>query len=90
MIGLPLRRVTREVYDRVCAAGGPSVVAFVTGEERVVPKRLRKPATVSRSGTKLQTAKRKESRSRQAPSIFRLEYTPLAQDWNSGATMTDG
>ena len=33
MIGLPLRLLAREVYDRCVALRGPSVVALVTGEE---------------------------------------------------------
>lgn len=39
MIGLPLRLLAREVYDRIVAMRGPSVVALVTGEERIVPER---------------------------------------------------
>ena len=39
VIGLPLRLLAREVYDRCVAARGPSVVALVTGEERIVPPR---------------------------------------------------
>ncbi|MBO9479117.1 disulfide oxidoreductase [Shimia sp. R11_0] len=39
VIGLPLRLLAREVYDRIVAARGPSVVALVTGEERIVPPR---------------------------------------------------
>ncbi|MCY3878288.1 MAG: helicase-related protein [Rhodobacteraceae bacterium] len=38
MIGLPLRLLAREVYDRVREARGPSSVALVTGEERIIPK----------------------------------------------------
>ena len=41
IIGLPLRLLAREVYDRVRAEVGPSVVALVTGEERIVPERVR-------------------------------------------------
>ncbi|MCK6507226.1 hypothetical protein L6R53_28285 [Myxococcota bacterium] len=37
MIGLPLRLLAREVYDRVVAQRGPEVVALVTGEERIEP-----------------------------------------------------
>ena len=40
VIGLPLRLLAREVYDRIVAARGPSVVALVTGEERIVPDRV--------------------------------------------------
>ncbi|MES2915760.1 MAG: helicase-related protein [Pseudomonadota bacterium] len=39
VIGLPLRLLAREVYDRIVARVGPSVVALVTGEERIVPDR---------------------------------------------------
>jgi ATP-dependent RNA helicase SUPV3L1/SUV3 len=39
VIGLPLRLLAREVYDRIVAMRGPSVVALVTGEERIVPAR---------------------------------------------------
>jgi ATP-dependent RNA helicase SUPV3L1/SUV3 len=39
VIGLPLRLLAREVYDRIVATRGPSVVALVTGEERIVPDR---------------------------------------------------
>jgi ATP-dependent RNA helicase SUPV3L1/SUV3 len=40
VIGLPLRLLAREVYDRIVALRGPSVVALVTGEERIVPDRV--------------------------------------------------
>jgi len=39
VMGLPLRLLAREVYDRIVAIRGPSVVALVTGEERIVPPR---------------------------------------------------
>ncbi len=39
VIGLPLRLLAREVYDRIVAVRGPSIVALVTGEERIVPPR---------------------------------------------------
>ncbi len=39
MIGLPLRLLAREVYDKIVNVRGPSVVALVTGEERIVPPR---------------------------------------------------
>ncbi len=37
MIGLPLRLLAREVYDRIVALRGKAAVALVTGEERIVP-----------------------------------------------------
>jgi len=39
IIGLPLRLLAREVYDKIVSIRGPSVVALVTGEERIVPPR---------------------------------------------------
>ena len=39
IIGLPLRLLAREVYDRIRAVRGPSVVALMTGEERIIPER---------------------------------------------------
>jgi ATP-dependent RNA helicase SUPV3L1/SUV3 len=41
VIGLPLRLLAREVYDRIVGMRGPSVVALVTGEERIVPERAK-------------------------------------------------
>jgi len=41
VIGLPLRLLAREVYDRIVALRGASVVALVTGEERIVPPRTK-------------------------------------------------
>jgi ATP-dependent RNA helicase SUPV3L1/SUV3 len=37
MIGLPLRLLAREVYDKIVARIGPSAVALVTGEEKIKP-----------------------------------------------------
>ena len=39
MIGLPLRLLAREVYDRVVALKGKASVALITGEEKIVPGR---------------------------------------------------
>jgi ATP-dependent RNA helicase SUPV3L1/SUV3 len=39
MIGLPLRLLAREIYDRIVAARGPRAVALITGEEKIVPPR---------------------------------------------------
>ena len=41
IIGLPLRLLAREVYDKIVAIRGPSVVALLTGEERIVPDRVK-------------------------------------------------
>ena len=39
MIGLPLRLLAREVYDRIAKARGPRSVALITGEEKIIPPR---------------------------------------------------
>jgi ATP-dependent RNA helicase SUPV3L1/SUV3 len=39
MIGLPLRLLAREVYDRIVKARGPRSVALITGEEKIIPPR---------------------------------------------------
>lgn len=41
LIGLPLRLLAREVYDRIVARIGPSDVALITGEEKIKPKNAR-------------------------------------------------
>ena len=38
MIGLPLRLLAREVYDKLVARRSASDVALVTGEEKIIPK----------------------------------------------------
>ncbi len=39
MIGLPLRLLAREIYDRIVRIKGPREVALITGEEKIVPPR---------------------------------------------------
>lgn len=41
LIGLPLRLLAREVYDRIVARIGPADVALITGEEKIKPKNAR-------------------------------------------------
>ncbi len=41
MIGVPLRLLAREVYDRVRAQAGDEAVALITGEERIAPATAR-------------------------------------------------
>lgn len=41
MIGLPLRLLAREVYDRVAKAKGARAVALITGEEKILPASAR-------------------------------------------------
>jgi ATP-dependent RNA helicase SUPV3L1/SUV3 len=39
MIGLPLRLLAREIYDRIVKLKGAREVALITGEEKIVPPR---------------------------------------------------
>ncbi|WP_374532600.1 helicase-related protein, partial [Phenylobacterium sp.] len=39
MIGLPLRLLAREIYDRIVKLRGAPCVALITGEEKIVPPR---------------------------------------------------
>ncbi|MHA7873267.1 MAG: helicase-related protein, partial [Hyphococcus sp.] len=41
MIGLPLRLLAREIYDRILEQKDPREVALVTGEEKIVPPNAR-------------------------------------------------
>ena len=41
IIGLPLRLLAREIYDRVCAIRGPDQAALITGEEKIQPAKAR-------------------------------------------------
>ncbi len=41
MIGLPLRLLAREVYDKIAQRVGADKVALVTGEEKIKPERAR-------------------------------------------------
>src|ERR687884_2321097 len=41
LIGLPLRLLAREVYDKVATRAGANNVALITGEEKIKPERPR-------------------------------------------------
>ena len=41
LIGLPLRLLAREVYDKIAARAGAASVALITGEEKIKPERPR-------------------------------------------------
>ncbi|MGO8951863.1 MAG: helicase-related protein [Rhodomicrobium sp.] len=41
LIGLPLRLLAREIYDKIVARIGPREVALITGEEKIKPERPR-------------------------------------------------
>ena len=38
MMGLPLRLLAREIYERVVAMKGVNAVALITGEEKIIPR----------------------------------------------------
>lgn len=37
-IGLPLRLLAREIYDRIVRIKGPNACALITGEEKIIPR----------------------------------------------------
>ncbi|MES2861193.1 MAG: phosphonate-binding protein, partial [Pseudomonadota bacterium] len=39
MIGLPLRLLAREIYERIVKQRGANAVALITGEEKIIPPR---------------------------------------------------
>jgi ATP-dependent RNA helicase SUPV3L1/SUV3 len=41
LIGLPLRLLAREVYDKIAGRAGTNAVALITGEEKIKPERPR-------------------------------------------------
>ena len=41
VIGLPLRLLAREIYDRICAQKGSAQCALMTGEEKIIPPKAR-------------------------------------------------
>src|SRR5437773_9633920 len=41
VIGLPLRLLAREVYNKIADRAGPEAVALITGEEKIKPKNPR-------------------------------------------------
>jgi ATP-dependent RNA helicase SUPV3L1/SUV3 len=41
MIGLPLRLLAREVYNKIAARAGAESVALITGEEKIKPPKAR-------------------------------------------------
>ncbi len=41
VIGLPLRLLAREVYDKICAEKGKTSCALLTGEEKIIPPHAR-------------------------------------------------
>jgi ATP-dependent RNA helicase SUPV3L1/SUV3 len=78
MIGLPLRLLAREVYDRIVELRGPDVVALVTGEEKRVPAQAQYFVCTVEA---MPTDKR--------VSFVAVDEIQLAGDRNRGHTFTD-
>ncbi|MEM9054413.1 MAG: helicase-related protein, partial [Pseudomonadota bacterium] len=78
MIGLPLRLLAREVYDRVVRAKGARAVALVTGEERILPDKARYwVCTVESMPTDIQVE------------FLAVDEIQLAEDQDRGHVFTD-
>ncbi len=79
MIGLPLRLLAREVYDRVVSAKGEASCALVTGEERIWPKTARYFVCTVESMPVQQ----------QAVDFMAIDEIQLASDRDRGHVFTD-
>ena len=78
MIGLPLRLLAREVYDRVVAAKGYASAALITGEERICPPTARYfVCTVESMPTDIR------------PDFLAIDEIQLAEDDDRGHVFTD-
>ena len=78
MIGLPLRLLAREVYDRVVERKGAAHVALITGEERIVPPTARYwVCTVESMPTDLRV------------DFVAIDEIQLAEDQDRGHVFTD-
>jgi ATP-dependent RNA helicase SUPV3L1/SUV3 len=78
MIGLPLRLLAREVYNKVVARAGADAVALVTGEEKIKPANPRFwVSTVEAMPRDLDTA------------FVAIDEVQLAADFERGHVFTD-
>src|SRR5215510_11202283 len=78
MIGLPLRLLAREVYNKVADAAGPGSVALITGEEKIKPPNPRFwVATVEAMPRDLEV------------SFLAVDEVQLASDFDRGHIFTD-
>jgi ATP-dependent RNA helicase SUPV3L1/SUV3 len=78
MIGLPLRLLAREVYDRIVERKGAAHVALLTGEERIIPKTARYWVCTVES---MPTDKQVE--------FVAIDEIQLAEDFDRGHVFTD-
>lgn len=78
MIGLPLRLLAREIYDKIVATKGRQLAALVTGEERIIPPGARYYAcTVEAMPLSIKT------------SFMAIDEIQLANDPDRGHIFTD-
>src|SRR3977135_2088730 len=78
MIGLPLRLLAREVYNKVVGRAGPDAVALITGEEKIKPPNPRFwVATVEAMPRDLDVA------------FLALDEVQLGADFERGHVFTD-
>ncbi len=78
MIGLPLRLLAREVYNKVAERVGPSEVALITGEEKIKPANPRFwVSTVEAMPRDLD------------PAFLAIDEIQLAADFERGHVFTD-
>jgi ATP-dependent RNA helicase SUPV3L1/SUV3 len=78
IIGLPLRLLAREVYNRVAARAGADSVALITGEEKILPPNPRfRVCTVEAMPTEVDSA------------FLAIDEIQLAGDLERGHVFTD-
>jgi ATP-dependent RNA helicase SUPV3L1/SUV3 len=78
VIGLPLRLLAREVYNRVAARVGPEAVALITGEEKIIPPNPRyRVCTVEAMPAEIDAA------------FLAIDEIQLAADLERGHVFTD-
>ena len=78
VMGLPLRLLARELYDKVVKAKGPAAVALITGEEKIAPPTARYfLCTVEAMPTDLR------------PAFLGVDEIQLAADPERGHVFTD-
>ena len=78
LIGLPLRLLAREVYQRVCERAGAGAAALITGEEKIVPENARYSICTV------------EAMPREADAAFvAIDEVQLASDLERGHIFTD-
>jgi ATP-dependent RNA helicase SUPV3L1/SUV3 len=89
VIGLPLRLLAREVYERLCARHGRSRCALVTGEEKIVPEGARYFACTVEAMPRVLPVK-EGSRVVERPfSFVAVDEIQLCGDRERGHTFTD-